>query len=339
MFWFVGLFKDRGAFVQLKTSCDVDSCWEGRRTKSRLSTKGFQARAGDWEATRNGKKESAYPRYKLQRWKLTKRDNNQSINIEQKHVPACFQRLTVFLRPPSLLDDPRESGTSPCLQQADCLLIWRIEARTQTLRFIRQQERINNVTGPVHVDRWCITFLHRQYTPSLLWNRTGTRSQQERILSLSPWRSRLLNLMRLQMQTSSMFQGLRLYSKEHTSGFLYEVTVFSRSVKMFFRDRLRSANWIEKVYIYAQQEKSPMILLETANLSDRIISSSSAQLSQVAEQRSNRFFQLRAYNQSLGKSQNKNLLFSLDRESRSALTSFKQVQFMIRSRLESAAVS
>jgi hypothetical protein len=170
-----------------------------------------------------------------------------------KHVPACFQRLTVFLRPPSLLDDPRESGTSPCLQQADCLLIWRIEARTQTLRFIRQQERINNVTGLVHVDRWCIRFLHRQYTPSLLWNRTGTRSQQERILSLSPRRSRLLNLMRLQMQTSSMFQDLKLYSKEHTSGFLYEVTVFSRSVKMFSRDRLRSANWIEKVYIYAQQ--------------------------------------------------------------------------------------
>jgi hypothetical protein len=87
------------------------------------------------------------------------------------------------------------------------------------------------------------------------------------------------------------------------------------------------------------KRKSPMILLETANLSDRIISSSSAQLSQVAEQRSNRFFQLRAYNQSLGKSQNKNLLFSLHRESRSALTSFKQVQFMIRSRLESTAVS
>jgi hypothetical protein len=269
------------------------------------------------------------------------KERQQSINqYWAKHVPACFQRLTVFLRPPSLLDDPRESGTSPCLQQADCLLIWRIAARTQTLRFIRQQERINNVTGLVHVDRWCITFLHRQYTPSLLWNRTGTRSQQERILSLSPWRSKLLNLMRLQMQTSSMFQGLRLYSKEHTSGFLYEVTVFSRSVKMFFRDRLRSANWIEKVYIYAQQEKSPMILLETANLSDRIISSSSAQLSQVAERRSNRVFQLRAYNQSLGKSQNKNLLFSLHRESRSSLTSFKQViQFMIRSRWESAAVS
>jgi hypothetical protein len=265
-------------------------------------------------------------------------ERQQSINqYWAKHVPACFQRLTVL--PPSLLDDPRESGTSQCLQQADCLLIWRIEAHTQTLRFIRQQERINNVTGLVHVDRWCITFLHRQYTPSLLWNRTGKRSQEERILPLSPWRSRLLNLMRLQMQTSSMFQGLRLYSKEHTSGFLYEVTVFSRSVKMLFRDRLRSANWIEKVYIYAQEEKSPMILLETASLSDRIISSSSAQLSQVAEQRSNRVFQLRAYNQSLGKSQNNNLLFSLHRESRSALTSFKQVQFMIRSRLESAAVS